>query len=49
MVINRTDKAGETEKELLQLSQAYFIFKEFDDNEKLKICLSNIGAIMMQK
>ena len=49
MVINRTDKAGETEKELLQLSQAYFIFDEFEDNEKVKICLSNIGAIMMQK
>ena len=29
MIINRSDKAGETEKELLQLSEAYFIFKDF--------------------
>ena len=45
--INCNDEKGEqTEKELLQLSEAYFIFKDFEDDEQIGICLSNIGAIM---
>ena len=41
-----TFKPEQTEKELLQLSEAYFIFKDFEDDEQIGICLSNIGAIM---
>ena len=49
-IINRSDQTGQaTEKELLQLSEAYYIFKDFDDDEQCGICLSNIGAIMYQK
>ena len=49
-IINRSEQTGEvTEKELLQLSEAYYIFKDFGDDEQCGICLSNIGSIMYQK
>ena len=33
-IINRSDQTGQaTEKELLQLSEAYYIFKDFGDDE----------------
>ena len=39
----------EKEIALLNYSDAYYIFKEFEDDKSRGICLANIGAIMMQK
>ena len=42
-------KDEKSEKALLNYSEAYDIFRKFNDEQHKGICLANIGTIMMQK
>ena len=44
-ITNKTVNKGYELRALLDYSEAYFVFKEFQDGHQVGICLSNMGAI----
>ena len=47
-IANQKTRKGEEYKALIDYSEAYHIFADFQNNRKMGICLSNIGTLRMR-
>ena len=47
-IANTTIKEGEEAKAILNFNEAYHIFKDFNNERQMSVCISNIGGLRMQ-